>query len=72
VADLVPFEYPWQEDEVIWACYDCLPWHVEMFHDPETGELWVREWHALDCCQIWEDTEADRPHRVFTTSRTWL
>jgi hypothetical protein len=59
-APVLPFEYPWSEDDVIWACHDCLPWHLELFRDPATGALWVREWHA-EGCPIWEDVESERP-----------
>lgn len=32
----------------IWPCESCLPWHAEVIQD-DSGELFVREWHAVDC-----------------------
>jgi hypothetical protein len=31
----------------IHACVDCLPWHAEVHIDD--GEVFVREWHAVEC-----------------------
>jgi hypothetical protein len=58
-APVLPFEYPRKEDDVIWACSDCFPWHLELYRDPEHDDLWVREWHAVDC-PIWKALEDDR------------
>jgi hypothetical protein len=33
----------------ITACPYCLPWRAELVRDPETDEILVREWHAVDC-----------------------
>jgi hypothetical protein len=32
----------------IWPCPDCLPWHLEVIRDDD-GDVFVREWHAIDC-----------------------
>jgi hypothetical protein len=34
------------EGHVIWACGQCAPWHLEVLRDPETDEVFAREWHA--------------------------
>jgi hypothetical protein len=31
----------------IWPCNDCLPWHIEVIQ--EDGNVYIREWHAVDC-----------------------
>ena len=33
----------------ILACPDCLPWRAEVVRDPQTNEILIREWHAVDC-----------------------
>ncbi|EHB48765.1 hypothetical protein MycrhDRAFT_5606 [Mycolicibacterium rhodesiae JS60] len=33
----------------ITACMECLPWRAEVVTDPETNEILVREWHAVEC-----------------------
>lgn len=43
-ADGEPYE--------IRPCPDCLPWYAEVVHDPQTGEILVREWHAVQCSQF--------------------
>lgn len=50
-APVLPFDYP-ADEEPIWPCHDCLPWHVEVLLDNPDGLIWVREWHAIGC-QIW-------------------
>jgi hypothetical protein len=30
------------------ACNSCLPWHAEVVRDDD-GEIFVREWHAVEC-----------------------
>ncbi|WP_336794135.1 hypothetical protein [Gordonia malaquae] len=31
-------------------CLECLPWHIEVvLNDVDSGEVMVREWHAVDC-----------------------
>ena len=42
-VDLVAADYQ------IRPCYDCYPWYAEVVSDPETGEILVREWHAIEC-----------------------
>lgn len=37
------------EGWVIWPCLECMPWHLEIVRDIETGEVLAREWHAVDC-----------------------
>jgi hypothetical protein len=37
------------EGHEIWPCGRCQPWHLEILRDPETDEVFAREWHALDC-----------------------
>ncbi len=32
----------------IWPCQSCLPWHAEAILD-DSGQVFVREWHAVDC-----------------------
>ncbi|GAA1749009.1 hypothetical protein [Streptomonospora arabica] len=36
----------------IWPCHDCLPWHAEVIRDED--EVFVREWHAVECPQLQE------------------
>lgn len=31
------------------ACPECLPWRAEVVTDPQTNEILVREWHAVEC-----------------------
>jgi hypothetical protein len=33
----------------ITACMECLPWRAEVVTDPETKEILIREWHAVEC-----------------------
>ena len=49
-APVLPIEYD-LDDDPIWPCPDCLPWHVEIVREPDNGASgWVvREWHAVDC-----------------------
>jgi hypothetical protein len=42
----------------IWPCHDCLPWHLEIVRDPETGDIAAREWHAVDCPALAELLDA--------------
>ena len=35
----------------IWPCHYCLPWHAEVVIT-ESGQLMVREWHAVGCEQF--------------------
>jgi hypothetical protein len=34
---------------LIWPCQFCLPRHAEAILDEDSGQLFVREWHAVDC-----------------------
>lgn len=63
-APVLAFEYP-AEDEVVWPCNDCLPWHVEVVKDPEDGEILIREWHAIGC-NVWEVREGGTPGGPFS------
>ena len=33
----------------IHGCDYCLPWHAEVHVDDDSGEVFVREWHAVEC-----------------------
>jgi hypothetical protein len=37
----------------------CLPWHAEVVRDPETDEILIREWHAVECEVFQELIEDD-------------
>lgn len=43
----------------ITACMHCLPWHAEVVRDPETNEILIREWHAVECEVFQELIEDD-------------
>jgi hypothetical protein len=59
----MPFDWPyWELGEKIWPCEDCKPWHVELFEDPASGAVWVREWHADDC-PMWTRVSEEPPRR---------
>ena len=47
------FEYD-RDDDPIWPCSQCLPWHVEV--TDRDGTTVIREWHAVDC-PVFEATE---------------
>lgn len=50
-SPVLPLDYP-ADDDPIWPCSDCLPWHVEVVQEPteDGGTLTViREWHAVGC-----------------------
>jgi len=32
----------------IHSCDHCLPWHAEV-HIDDDGQIFVREWHAVEC-----------------------
>lgn len=55
-APVLPVDTP-AEGWVIWPCPDCLPWHVELVRDVQTGEALAREWHAVDCPLLKELTK---------------
>lgn len=38
----------------IWPCAECLPWHLEVFRDEDTDEVFAREWHAAECPALQE------------------
>ena len=50
-APVLPFEYL-ADDDPIWPCTQCLPWHVEVIL--RDGEVIVREWHAIECANLLE------------------
>ena len=33
----------------IHACDNCLPWHAEVVIDDDSGHVFIREWHAVEC-----------------------
>ena len=35
----------------IWPCQNCLPFHAEVVLDDD-GDVFVREWHAVECPQF--------------------
>lgn len=47
-VDLRAFNDDGDPCEVV-ACPDCLPWRAEVARDPESNEIVVREWHAVEC-----------------------
>jgi predicted RNase H-like nuclease len=47
-VDLRAFDELGDPYEIL-ACLHCLPWHAEVVRDPETDEVLVREWHAVEC-----------------------
>jgi hypothetical protein len=52
-VDLRAFDELGDPYEIL-ACQHCLPWHAEVVRDPETDEVLVREWHAVDC-EVFQD-----------------
>jgi hypothetical protein len=68
VAPVLPLDYP-AEGEVVHPCPDCLPWHLEVVTDPETGQTMIREWHAVGC-PVFQDPDQkaepghDEPERA--------
>jgi hypothetical protein len=46
-APVACVDWPY-DDDVIWPCPECLPWHLEIVKDPKTGDTTVREWHAAE------------------------
>lgn len=46
-VDLAAFDEHGEPLE-IHACLECLPWHAEV-HIDDDGEVFVREWHAIEC-----------------------
>lgn len=47
-VDLCAFDDAGIAYEIL-ACPDCLPWRAEVVRDPQTNEILIREWHAVDC-----------------------
>lgn len=47
-VDLATFD---ENDDpyTITPCPFCLPWHAEVVRNQATGEILVREWHAVEC-----------------------
>jgi len=46
-VDLAAFDEAGEPYEIR-ACNDCLPWHAEV-HIDDRGDVFVCEWHAVDC-----------------------
>jgi hypothetical protein len=44
----------------ITACHSCLPWHAEVIRDDD-GEIFVREWHAVECPEFEQLTGQGAP-----------
>jgi hypothetical protein len=55
-APVWAFEYE-PDDQPIWPCHDCLPWHLEVVTDSPEAPVLVREWHA-EGCPVWDDEES--------------
>ncbi|BBY09997.1 hypothetical protein [Mycobacterium marseillense] len=47
-VDLRAFNEVGEAYEIV-ACPECLPWRAEVVTDPQTNEILVREWHAVEC-----------------------
>lgn len=61
---VLPTEWPWHEqDDPIWPCRECLPWHVDIRVDEDTQQVWVRQWHAVDCPVLAEIDDETDPER---------
>jgi hypothetical protein len=56
-ANLVPFDWPWDDNEPILPCPHCASWRAQLFLAGPDGAIWVREWHAV-ACPIWAEVEA--------------
>jgi hypothetical protein len=46
-VDLAAFDESGEPYE-IHGCASCLPWNAEV-HVDDDGEIFIREWHAVDC-----------------------
>lgn len=46
-APVACYDWPVQPGEKVAACFECLPWYVEVVM--VDGQPFVREWHAVDC-----------------------
>ena len=44
----------------IWPCNYCIPWHAEVIREDD-GQVFVREWHAVDCEAFQELLAGDAP-----------
>jgi hypothetical protein len=44
----------------IHPCNSCLPWHAEVIRGDD-GEIFVREWHAVECPEFEELTGQGAP-----------
>ena len=49
-VDLAAFNEDGEAYE-IWPCQNCLPFHAEVVLDDD-GDVFVREWHAVECPQF--------------------
>lgn len=47
-VDLAAFDENGDAYEIS-PCPFCLPWRAEVVRDVETGDILVREWHAVEC-----------------------
>lgn len=45
--DLAAFDENGEPYEIT-GCHYCAPWHAEV-HIDEDGDVFVREWHAVEC-----------------------
>ena len=49
-----PFEWPWDDGEKIRMCLHCQRWCADLFLVGPDRDVWVREWHAVDCA-VWSE-----------------
>ena len=63
-APVMPIEWPVTEDgdNTIYTCHECYPWYAEVVLDHPSGDVVVREWHAVGCAALarWMDGEAPK------------
>ena len=57
-SPVLAFDYP-NDGQPIWPCTECLPWHVEVIESEDEGAVIIREWHAVDCSHLRDDSEPD-------------
>ena len=46
-VDMAAFDENGEPYEIT-GCHYCAPWHAEV-HIDDDGEVFVREWHAVEC-----------------------
>ena len=56
-TSLLPFDWPWDDNEPILPCSHCSPWRAQLVLAGPKGAIWVREWHAVTC-HIWAEVDA--------------